>query len=40
MLKILTKYKDHEVQNLNATSIIIISAAITSYGRIHINKLN
>ena len=38
ILKILTKYKDHEVQNLNITSIVI-SAAITAYGRIHMNKL-
>ena len=38
ILKILTKYKDHEVQNLNTTSIVI-SAAITAYGRIHMNKL-
>ncbi|EAW14651.1 uncharacterized protein ACLA_056740, partial [Aspergillus clavatus NRRL 1] len=38
IFKILNKYKDHEVQNLNVTSIAI-SAAITAYGRIHINKL-
>ena len=32
------KYKDHELQPLK-TSSIVISAAITAYALIHINKL-
>ena len=38
ILKLLTKYKDNEVQPLNATSVGI-SAAVTAYGRIHISKI-
>lgn len=36
-IKIVNKYKDHEVQILNVTSIAI-SAARTAYGRIHISR--
>lgn len=36
--KIIDKYKHHEVQNFNVSSIPI-SAAITAYGRIHISKI-
>lgn len=36
--KPLTKYKDHEIQFLDAFSIVI-SAAVIAYGRIYMNKL-
>ena len=38
ILKLVSKYKDHEVQPMHVTSIAI-STAITAYGRIHISKL-
>ena len=38
LTKVLTEYKDTEVQNINNTSIVI-SAAVTAYARIHITKL-
>ena len=37
-IKIVDKFKDNEVQGLNVTSIPM-SAAVTAYGRIHMNKL-
>ena len=37
-MKLLDKYKDSEIQSLSATSVAI-SAAVTAYARIHINKL-
>jgi hypothetical protein len=37
-LKIINKHKDKEFQYIDNTSIAI-SAAVTSYGRIHINKI-
>ena len=35
---VVSKYKDSETQFINATSIVI-SAAVTAYARIHMNKL-
>lgn len=37
-IKIANNYKDQEIQSLNVTSVPI-SAAVTTYGRIHINKI-
>lgn len=37
-IKVVSKYKDSETQFINATSIVI-SAAVTAYARIHMNKL-
>ncbi len=37
-MKILDKYGDKELQPINVTSVVI-SAAVTAYGRIHISKL-
>lgn len=37
-LKVVNKYKDKEIKNIDNTSIAI-SAAVTAYGRIHMTKL-
>lgn len=37
-LKVVEKYKDKEIQNIDNTSITI-SAAITAYGRIRISRI-
>ena len=37
-LKVLSKYKDNEVQYVSNTSVVI-SAAVTAYARIHISKI-
>ena len=38
LMKIVYSYKDNEYQNIDNTSVVI-SAAITAYGRIHISKI-
>lgn len=38
IIKIVKKYNDNEVQSLEVSSVVI-SAAVTAYGRIHMNKI-